>query len=504
MSLFERIQKKIIIESSSDTTGQNKGNKNRKKKFSSNISRTVDPNQQQEIPFDYSKTGKEDPVKDVKSPRDIIGNKKKQGRPFGSKNRAKETNPNQQLELSFDKKRAPRKGVDYFFDPDKAKADREKLISKRKEYGIDHKGNMSDAGAERYARKTKQLSSGSNIPVKITQADKDLARRRAVGGDKITDKSGKVIGTTTGKYGGNLPRKRPSNAKSLEQIKKEIDSRPPDARTKPKLIKTKVSDKEIQDLIKQGKQAIPKKSTKVTPTNIEKIGRAKQGLDDLIIGAKPGEAEKTKKLLRKQQRIITKRITTPKADEVSQSEKILKKFEKTSKTKTFKSKMDLSKPIKDPWFTGKDDYPDAYDPKPETKSQKVLTKVKDEIKKKKIKTPPKFAKPSTTGLYDPLKNKIPDITKIKPLRVPKLAPSALKTTVKTGTRFQRMMKHLGKNRNPYLKGAAGLALLSVGTYGALKNRKASKNRMIPPIGGSKPKEIYKPFTPKLYLQGEDK
>ena len=40
MSLFVRIQKKIIIESSSDTTGQNK-NKNKKKEFSSNISRTV-------------------------------------------------------------------------------------------------------------------------------------------------------------------------------------------------------------------------------------------------------------------------------------------------------------------------------------------------------------------------------------------------------------------------------------------------------------------------------
>ena len=39
MSLFERIQKKIITESSSDTTGQNK--KNKKKEFSSNISRTV-------------------------------------------------------------------------------------------------------------------------------------------------------------------------------------------------------------------------------------------------------------------------------------------------------------------------------------------------------------------------------------------------------------------------------------------------------------------------------
>ena len=144
------------------------------------------------------------------------------------------------------------------------------------------------------------------------------------------------------------------------------------------------------------------------------------------------------------------------------------------------------------------------------KPRKTVAQLKKEIDSRPVdkrtikKTLKPKVKPSTTGLYDPFKNKIPDITKIKPLRVPKLAPSALKTTAKTGTQFQRMMKHLGKNRNPYLKTAAGLALLTVGTYGALKNRKASKNRMIPPIGGSKPKEIYKPVTPKLYLQGDDK
>ena len=450
MSLFERIQKKIIIESSSDTTGQNKGNKNRKKQFSSNISRTVDPSNVKQGELLNPETT---PVGTEDTP---ISTKKKRGRKIGSKNKQPETNPNKQLSLDdIKKKRTPRKGVDYFFDPEEAKRDREKLISKRKEYGIDRKGNMSDAGAERYARKTKQLSSGSNIPVKITQADKDLAKRRAVGGDKITDKSGKIIGTTTGKYGGNLPRKRPSNAKSLEQIQKEIDSRPPDGRTKPKLIKTKVTDKELQDVLKTGRKTKPGRTKRITVGSLDARDRAIKDLDDLIIEPKSGDAAKTKKLLKKQQRIITKKITTPKPDEVSQSEKI-------------------------------------------------LDKVQDEIKKKKIKTPPKFAKPSTTGLYDPLKNKIPDITKIKPLRIPKLAPSALKTTAKTGTQFQRMMRHLGKNRNPYLKGAAGLALLSVGTYGALKNRQASKNRMIPPIGGSKPKEIYKPFTPKLYLQAPDK
>ena len=112
-----------------------------------------------------------------------------------------------------------------FFDPEKAKESRKNLIAKRKEYGIDRKGNISDAGVERYAKKTKQLSSGSNIPAKITKADKDLAKKRAVGGEKITNKSGKVIGTTTGKYGGKLSRARNKNMPSYDQVKAEIDNK---------------------------------------------------------------------------------------------------------------------------------------------------------------------------------------------------------------------------------------------------------------------------------------
>ena len=92
------------------------------------------------------------------------------------------------------------------------------LIAKRKEYGIDRKGNISDAGIKRYAEKTKQLSSGSNVPAKITQADMDLAKKRAVGTG--------VKGTDVGKYGGRLGRVRNKNMPSLDQVKKDIELRP--------------------------------------------------------------------------------------------------------------------------------------------------------------------------------------------------------------------------------------------------------------------------------------
>ena len=110
-----------------------------------------------------------------------------------------------------------------FFDPEKAKEARKNLIAKRKEYGIDRKGNISDAGVKRYAQKTKQLSSGSNMPVTPTKKELEIAKRRAVGGDKVTNKSGKVIGTTTGKYGGRLGRARNKNMKTYDQIKRDID-----------------------------------------------------------------------------------------------------------------------------------------------------------------------------------------------------------------------------------------------------------------------------------------
>ena len=105
------------------------------------------------------------------------------------------------------KKRAPRKGVDYFADPPEvAKAKREKLAAKRDYYEIDKEGNITDKGVEKYARQMYR----TNEP--LTQAQLDKAREAAVGGKKIrgkVDKGGgfysyNVIGTTTGKYGGKL------------------------------------------------------------------------------------------------------------------------------------------------------------------------------------------------------------------------------------------------------------------------------------------------------------
>ena len=105
---------------------------------------------------------------------------------------------------------------------------RKKLIAKRKEYGIDSKGNISDAGVKRYAQKTKELSSGSNLPVTPTQKELDLAKKRAVGGTPIKNKQfGTVIGTTTGKYGGKLSRARGKNMPSFAQVKAKIDAKNP-------------------------------------------------------------------------------------------------------------------------------------------------------------------------------------------------------------------------------------------------------------------------------------
>ena len=104
---------------------------------------------------------------------------------------------------------------------------RPELIAKRAEYGIDRKGNISDAGVKRYAQKTKQLSSGSNIPAKITAKDLKVAKLRAGGGEKIKNKAGKVIGTTTGKYGGRLPRVRGKNMPSYAEVKAKIDAKNP-------------------------------------------------------------------------------------------------------------------------------------------------------------------------------------------------------------------------------------------------------------------------------------
>ena len=457
MSLFERIQYRLN-EESTDSQNQNKKSSRNKKKFGSRqtFSRTVDPNQQQELPFDYSKTGKEDPVKDVKSTRDIIGNRKPKGRRFGSKNRPKETNPNQQLEIPFDdgkKKRAPRKGVDYFFDPDKAKKERDAFQQGRKAY-TDSKsgikaGKVTDKGVIDYITKARNMKQGTNANTKANrEAAKVIAKSS---GSEYKEKIRTKYETDK-----DLPRRRGRNQPSYAEIKKGIDARNPvkpgqftgkpvPANTPVKIIKTTVTDKEIQDIIKQGKQAIPKKSSRVTAAKLGDVDTAIKKIDDLIIEPKAGDAEKTKKLLKKQQRIITKKITTPKPGEIEQQQKILDKTQ--TKPKVTKVKGNLFDP------TGR-----IAD---ETK--KANQSFKDFIKKIKTKHP----KPKLS-LYDPLKNKIPNLDPLNPLRQPFVKPSI---TTKTATKSKALLPKLLKavSKNP--KTALGVGLVTLGTYGMLKNRK---------------------------------
>ena len=251
MNLFERIQYKLNEEpNKSDSKGQNKKSSLNNKKFSDNISNKVD----------LSKTAQKPKRVTNRMAKTIAGQdiEKTTGDKFvggtnlentGKKRRRKlsdttkggpvkvtKTKVVKQSEVSKQAKDFTKKinkkrtgGFEDVTGEGKVKypKTRKELIAKRKEYGIDRKGNISDAGVKRYAQKTKQLSSGSNLPVTPTQKELEIAKKRAVGGTPIKNKDGKVIGTTTGKYGGKLSRKRPSNAPSLAQIKAKIDAKNP-------------------------------------------------------------------------------------------------------------------------------------------------------------------------------------------------------------------------------------------------------------------------------------
>ena len=142
---------------------------------------------------------------------------------------------------------------------------RKELEAKRLEYEIDKDGKPSKEGIKRYAEKAKQLKSGSNVPVKVTQADLDRAKKNMVGGQPVKNKAGKVIGTTTGRYGGKL---NPLATKAeLDAIKAEIKkSKTMNAKPLPKVYDAKASDELGTDVFKRIRKKIP--STKTRPGKI--------------------------------------------------------------------------------------------------------------------------------------------------------------------------------------------------------------------------------------------
>ena len=152
---------------------------------------------------------------------------------------------------------------------------RKELELKRNEYGINKDGVPSKEGIKRYAEKTKQLQSGSNQPIKITQKDLNVAKERMVGGKPVKNKAGQVIGKTTGKYGGTL---NPLSTKAeLDAIKRELKtSKTLNAKPLPKVYDPKASKELGTDVFRRIRKKISSSKTRSgkvidTPTRRVKL-----------------------------------------------------------------------------------------------------------------------------------------------------------------------------------------------------------------------------------------
>ena len=209
---------------------------------------------------------------------------------------------------------------------------RAEIEAKRKEYGINKDGVPSKEGIKRYATKAKQLKSGSNVPVKLTQADLDKAKRNMVGGEPVKNKAGKVIGTTTGRYGGKL--NSPATKTEIDAYKKELKtSKTIKAKPLPKVYDAKASKELGTDVFKPIRKTLPRRqTTKVINTPTRRI----QLLKPKIIP--PKDPSKVKGNLFDP----TGRI----ADETKKANQSFKDFIRKLKTKHPKPKLSLYDPFK--------------------------------------------------------------------------------------------------------------------------------------------------------------
>ena len=73
------------------------------------------------------------------------------------------------------------------------------------------------------------------------------------------------------------------------------------------------------------KKTIPGKSKPVTVGALDKRDAAIKKLDKVIIKPKPGDVDKTKKLIKKERKKVIKNITSPKQGEKRAAKKIIKK-----------------------------------------------------------------------------------------------------------------------------------------------------------------------------------
>ena len=155
-----------------------------------------------------------------------------------------------------------RKGVDYFFDADKAKKQRDAFQAGRKAYttsktGI-KAGTPTKQGIINYIAKARTMRQGSNANVKANKKAAEIIYKSS--GQKYAEKIRKKYETDK-----NLPRRRPSNAPSYAEVKAKID-----AKEKAMQAKAKSKIKTVLKVAEKGKRGtspfpgfdeIPKKST---------------------------------------------------------------------------------------------------------------------------------------------------------------------------------------------------------------------------------------------------
>ena len=250
MNLFERIQYRLN-EEPNDSKSQNKkssrkGKNNQPPDYSETSSKTGSmKNRKPKVSTDVEGLGDRQGRQDATNP-------KKGG--YSRVEDSLDNKPSGKTKLGNTTQGGP---VKTFFDKDKAKAKREKLLQGRQDY-IDPKTNKaSKEGIKRYISKARNMASGTNANNKANQKAAEVISKSA--GKEYASKINK-------KYGGALAKTRKVSDSTFKKIQKKINIKSP-VRTSPvsgQLIPLK--GKELRDYKRQLQQQQQPQSGSTTTT----------------------------------------------------------------------------------------------------------------------------------------------------------------------------------------------------------------------------------------------
>ena len=255
MNLFERIQYRLN-EEPNDSKSQNKkssrkGKNNQSPDYSETSSKTGSmKNRKPKVSTDVEGLGNRQGRQDATNP-------KKGG--YSRVEDSLDNKPSGKTKLGNTTQGGP---VKTFFDKDKAKAKREKLLQGRQDY-IDPKTNKaSKEGIKRYISKARNMASGTNANNKANQKAAEVISKSA--GKEYASKINK-------KYGGTLAKTRKVSDSTFKKIQKKINIKSP-VRTSPvsgQLIPLK--GKELRDYKRQLQQQQQPQSGSTTTTRKPRV-----------------------------------------------------------------------------------------------------------------------------------------------------------------------------------------------------------------------------------------